>query len=170
VILDVETVDHRFHARKSALGRAYLYQIARRRTAFAKPYVWWVRDPLDLDRVRIAAARVTGLHDFRSFTDDDPRGEVDPGAPRARRGGRARPPRARAVHRVAFPLEDGPPPRGRVRGDGRGRLAPEAVDDLLRERSSLPARLTATELRPVPGTVFYRGDTRDHPLRPALGG
>ena len=31
------------------VARRYLYQIARRRTAFAKPYVWWVKEPLDVD-------------------------------------------------------------------------------------------------------------------------
>jgi len=50
----------------------YLYQIARRRTAFAKNFVWWVREPLDLDRMRDAAARFTGMHDFQAFSDDDP--------------------------------------------------------------------------------------------------
>ena len=38
----VETTDHRFHARRDAVARRYVYQLARRRTAFAKPFVWWV--------------------------------------------------------------------------------------------------------------------------------
>ncbi len=71
-ILSAETVDRRFHARHSATSRSYLYQIARRRTAFAKPYVWWVREPLDVARMRDAAAVFTGMHDFRAFSDDDP--------------------------------------------------------------------------------------------------
>jgi tRNA pseudouridine38-40 synthase len=68
----VEVVAHRFHARHDATARGYLYQIARRRTAFAKPFVWWVRDPLDVARMRAGAAAFTGLQDFASFTDDDP--------------------------------------------------------------------------------------------------
>jgi tRNA pseudouridine38-40 synthase len=71
-VLRVEPVSHRFHARHDATGRGYLYQIARRRTAFAKPLVWWVREPLDLDRMRTAADALAGFHDFASFTDDDP--------------------------------------------------------------------------------------------------
>jgi tRNA pseudouridine38-40 synthase len=71
-ILSAETVDRRFHARHSATSRSYLYQIARRRSAFAKPFVWWVREPLDVARMRDAAALFTGLHDFRAFSDDDP--------------------------------------------------------------------------------------------------
>jgi tRNA pseudouridine38-40 synthase len=50
-VLAAERVPARFHARHSAVARSYLYQIALRRTAFAKPYVWWVREPLDLRRM-----------------------------------------------------------------------------------------------------------------------
>jgi tRNA pseudouridine38-40 synthase len=57
----------RFHARHDALSRSYLYQIALRRTAFAKRLVWWVKRPLDLDAVRAAAALLAGRHDFRHF-------------------------------------------------------------------------------------------------------
>lgn len=71
-ILAVDSVPHRFHARHSALARSYLYQVSRRRSAFAKPFVWWVKEPLDLERMKDAAARFTGMHDFRSFSDDDP--------------------------------------------------------------------------------------------------
>lgn len=58
-----------FHARHDAKSRVYLYQIATRRTAFAKPFVWWVKDRLDLDAIRAAAAAVPGRHDFGAFTD-----------------------------------------------------------------------------------------------------
>ena len=68
----VEVVSHRFHARHDATARGYLYQISRRRTALAKPFVWWVRDPLDVKRMRAAAEAFAGLRDFASFTDDDP--------------------------------------------------------------------------------------------------
>ena len=68
----VELASHRFHARHDATARGYLYQISRRRTAFAKPFVWWVRDPLDVARMRAGAAAFAGMQDFASFTDDDP--------------------------------------------------------------------------------------------------
>ena len=71
-VLAVDSVPHRFHARHSAVARSYLYQVSRRRSAFAKPFVWWVREPLDLQRMTEAAARFTGMHDFQSFSDDDP--------------------------------------------------------------------------------------------------
>ena len=71
-VLEAERVPARFHARHSAVARSYLYQISTRRSAFAKPFVWWVKDDLDLDRMRDAARPLLGLGDFRAFTDDDP--------------------------------------------------------------------------------------------------
>jgi tRNA pseudouridine38-40 synthase len=71
-VLDVVPVSRSFHARHSAVSRSYLYQISRRRSAFAKPFVWWVKDELDLHAMREAADRFVGMHDFRAFSDDDP--------------------------------------------------------------------------------------------------
>src|SRR6266702_3813944 len=72
-VLAAEKVTRQFHARHGALARSYLYQISRRRTAFAKPFVWWLKDPLDAARMREAGALFEGMHDFRSFAEDDPR-------------------------------------------------------------------------------------------------
>ncbi len=66
-VLAVRPVDGRFHARHSATARSYLYQISRRRTAFAKRYVWWVREPLTVLAMREAAALLPGRHDFAAF-------------------------------------------------------------------------------------------------------
>src|SRR5262245_57700341 len=71
-VLALERVARRFHARHGAVARSYLYQVSRRRTALAKPYVWWVKDTLDLARMRRASEAFIGMHDFRSFTDSDP--------------------------------------------------------------------------------------------------
>ena len=71
-VLTAERMPPRFHARHSAISRRYRYQVSRRRSAFEKPYVWWVREPLDLPRMRNAAEHLIGFADFRSFTDDDP--------------------------------------------------------------------------------------------------
>jgi tRNA pseudouridine38-40 synthase len=68
----IDPVPHRFHARHDAVSRSYLYQISRRRTAFAKPFVWWVKEPLDVEKMRAAAASFVGMKDFAAFTDDDP--------------------------------------------------------------------------------------------------
>ena len=69
-ILRLELAQRKFHARHDAVARSYLYQISRRRTAFAKNFVWWVRDDLDLAKMRATAERFAGMKDFRSFTDD----------------------------------------------------------------------------------------------------
>ena len=66
-ILMVEKAHPKFHARHDARSRSYTYQISKRRDAFGKKYVWWVRDPLNLSAMRDAAARLEGFHDFRSF-------------------------------------------------------------------------------------------------------
>jgi tRNA pseudouridine38-40 synthase len=68
----VRPVAHKFHARHDAVARTYLYQISRRRTAFGKPFVWWIRERLDLDAMCAAADAFVGMKDFAAFTDDDP--------------------------------------------------------------------------------------------------
>src|SRR5688500_12043058 len=49
-VLRIDPAAPRFHARHDAVARSYIYQVARRRTAFAKPFVWWVLE--DCDDVR----------------------------------------------------------------------------------------------------------------------
>ena len=68
-ILDVVRAGDRFHARHDATSRVYLYQIATRRTAFAKPFVWWIKDDLDAKAMRDAASLLAGRHDFGAFSD-----------------------------------------------------------------------------------------------------
>ena len=70
-VLDLRTVGHRFHARHDAIGRRYVYQVSRRRTAFAKRFVWWVSDRLDVDAMRRGAASFVGRIDYDAFSDDD---------------------------------------------------------------------------------------------------
>jgi tRNA pseudouridine38-40 synthase len=66
-VLSLRAAADRFHARHDAVSRSYLYQIARRRAALAKRYVWWVKRPLDAEAMALAAARLEGRHDFRHF-------------------------------------------------------------------------------------------------------
>lgn len=67
VVLEVEPAPARFHARHDALSRTYLYQISRRKTAFTKRYVWWVREELDTAEMSRAARMLGGRHDFSCF-------------------------------------------------------------------------------------------------------
>jgi tRNA pseudouridine38-40 synthase len=70
-ILELVRAPQRFHARHDAVARSYLYQIATRRTAFAKPYVWWIREDLHVKAMREAAAAFVGLRDFAGFARED---------------------------------------------------------------------------------------------------
>ncbi len=68
-VLECQKAGPRFHARHNCIGRSYLYQIARRKSAFCMPYLWWIREPLSVAAMREAAALLEGMHDFSSFTD-----------------------------------------------------------------------------------------------------
>ena len=70
-VLRIQSTDSNFHARHDAVARYYLYQIATRRTAFGKPFVWWIKDRLDADAMARAAEMIVGRHDFRSFSERD---------------------------------------------------------------------------------------------------
>ncbi len=58
-----------FDARKSALGKEYLYRVWRGRVVPppAAPFVWQVARPLDCAAIRRAASRLPGRHDFTAF-------------------------------------------------------------------------------------------------------
>ena len=67
VILHIERAQRNFHARHDARSRVYVYQISRRKQAFTKRYVWWVKDDLDLERMEQAVSLLVGRHDFICF-------------------------------------------------------------------------------------------------------
>jgi tRNA pseudouridine38-40 synthase len=66
-VLDVEAVQRQFHARHDARSRVYVYQISRRKQAFLKRYVWWIKDDLDLKQMERAVSMLVGRHDFVCF-------------------------------------------------------------------------------------------------------
>ena len=68
-ILEIEKAPEKFHARHDAKSRQYLYVISKRRTAFEKRYVWWIKDRLDVTKMKEAAVLFKGMHDFKSFSD-----------------------------------------------------------------------------------------------------
>jgi len=163
-LLRVERAGRRFHARHDAVARGYLYQISRRRTAFAKNFVWWVRGDLDTAAMRTTAERFAGLKDFRSFTDvsaDEKSTLV-------------------AIDRIEV-AEDGDLVLVRVEGShflwkmvrrmvgvmvdvGLGGTSIEQAERFLAEDSDVPARLTAPASGLFLERVYYRGDARRPPL------
>jgi tRNA pseudouridine38-40 synthase len=58
-----------FHARYSALGKTYQYRILNRRapTALDRNRAWHVNSQLNIEIMRLAAARLIGRHDFSAF-------------------------------------------------------------------------------------------------------
>ena len=68
-VVSVEEVDDTFHARFSAIGRSYLYQLVIRP---APPVLdaaqhWWVKTELDIEAMNRAAQIFLGQHDFTTF-------------------------------------------------------------------------------------------------------
>ena len=70
-VIKVQNAAENFHARHDAVARYYLYQISTRRTAFAKNFVWWIKDNLDHVPMQTAAAMLVGRHNFESFTESE---------------------------------------------------------------------------------------------------
>ena len=169
----IDPAPHRFHARHDAVSRCYLYQISRRRTAFGKPFVWWIREPLDLDAMRTAAAAFVGMKNFAAFTDDDP----------AEKSTRV------LVDGIAL-VEAGSLILIRVQGShflwkmvrrmvgvlaavGRGELKPSDAGRLLAEGNRAhggggPASLAAPAAGLFLEAVLYKGDAAPGAIRPVL--
>ena len=142
-VLTVEPAAPTFHARHDAVSRTYLYRLSRRRTAFDKRLVWWIKDRLDFRAMRSAAKLFEGRHDFASFCENP--------------GGRE----STAVTVLRSELaEDGSELRFRIEAShflwkmvrrlagtlvevGRGNLTGDGVGRLLAERSAEPAKWTA---------------------------
>ena len=68
-LLAAETVEADFHARYAARKKTYRYNLTTGPVAspFTLRYAWHVREPLDLDAMREAAARLQGRRDFAAF-------------------------------------------------------------------------------------------------------
>jgi tRNA pseudouridine38-40 synthase len=167
-LLSVSKAAARFHARHHAVARSYLYQVSRRRTAFAKPYVWWVKEPLDLGAMQNAAAAFAGMHDFRSFSDDDPEEKSTDVLIEAVQVGDAGDLILIRVAGSHFLWKMVRRMVGVLVEIGRGGLPASRVESFLDERSATPARLTAPASGLFLERVFYEGDTRDLPLVPAF--
>ncbi|OGR05910.1 MAG: tRNA pseudouridine(38-40) synthase TruA [Deltaproteobacteria bacterium RIFOXYD12_FULL_53_23] len=68
-IVECKRAGARFHARHNCIGRSYLYQIAKRKSALGRDYVWQIPEPMHAGFMQEAAATLVGMHDFTSFTD-----------------------------------------------------------------------------------------------------
>ena len=167
-VLRVEPAAPKFHARHDAVARSYIYQVARRRTAFAKPFVWWVKEEVDAERMREAARAFVGFHDFRAFSDDDP------GA------------KSTTVHLEGFDVHEDEDLLvlhveashflwkmvrrlvGVLVAVGRGEMQAAEMATLFEADPRTIAPLTAPASGLFLERVYYRNDPRDAPLRGAV--
>jgi tRNA pseudouridine38-40 synthase len=134
----------------------------------AKPFVWWIQDPLDLARMQRAAESFVGFADFRSFTDDDPSEKsttVQVQQVTLKQDGQLILLRVvgshflwKMVRRLAGVLAE----------VGRGGLEPGRVPALLASASDLPPKLTAPASGLFLERVFYEDAPREWPLEAPL--
>jgi len=167
-VLTLDPAHPRFHARHHAVARSYLYQISRRRSAFGKKLIWWVREELDPERMRRAAALFAGLKDCRAFSADDPEEKST----------------LVAIDRVEV-AEAGDLILMRVEGShflwkmvrrivgviveaGKGELSLEAVGEFFTTPSDRVAALAAPASGLFLERVYYEGDVRLKELEPVL--
>lgn len=167
-ILEVQKARNEFHARHHAVARSYLYQISRRRTAFGKRYVWWIKDELDISVMEQAAILFVGMKNFQSFTADEPEMKS-----------------TTALVEELRLKEDGDLILIRIVGShflwkqvrrivgvlaevGRGKLTAERVRRFITHPSEDPAKLTAPPSGLFLEKVFYKDDKRVEALQPVL--
>jgi tRNA pseudouridine38-40 synthase len=165
----IDKAPHRFHARHDARQRSYVYQISRRKTAFFKPYVWWIKERLDVGAMRAAATAFVGMRDFASFTADEP----DEKSTKV------------LIDRLEI-AEDGDLVLVRIAGShflwrmvrrvigvlaavGRGEIAADQAARFLDERSDVPATMTAPASGLFLEAVSYGDEGGPGPLRAVPG-
>jgi tRNA pseudouridine38-40 synthase len=132
--------------------------------------VWWVKDNLDVDRMRDAASAFVGFNDFESFAESD--------------DGESRERSTQVLVDRLDVVESGDLVLVAIEGShflwkmvrrmvgvlaaiGRGELEPDAAARLLTSSSGEPARLTAPASGLFLERVYYKGDARDRLIVPA---
>ena len=167
-ILEVEKTHPKFHARHDAVSRSYLYQISKRRTAFGKNYVWWIKDKLDYSRMQSSAKIFIGMHDFVSFADEDQEEKS-----------------TKVLIEDVQMEEDGELILVRIIGShflwkmvrrmigvlveiGRGKLSEHDLKRFLYSRSNEPAKCTAPPSGLFLEQVIYKGESLNHDFKPTI--
>jgi tRNA pseudouridine38-40 synthase len=167
-IIKVEEAHPKFHARHDANARSYIYQISRRRTAFGKKFVWWIKDQLDVEKMNDAAKNFPGLKDYRSFTDEDQEQSST---------------KAEVLH--ASVTEFGDLIIFHVIGShflwkqvrrmtgvlveaGRGKLTSSEIASFFRAKSDIPAKLTAPPSGLFLERVYYKNEEVVYSTKPVI--
>ena len=169
----IAKVAHKFHARHDAIERSYLYQISTRRTAFGKPFVWWIREPLSIDAMRQAAQAFVGMQNFAHLTADDPEEkstkvlvdavDVEPAGALILIRVRGSHFLWKMVRRMV----------GVLAAVGRGDISASDASRFLADAPAVSAKATAAALAAPSAGLFlecvrYKGDPPIGPIRPTL--
>lgn len=167
-IIKVEEVAPKFHARHDAVARSYIYQISRRRTAFGKKYVWWIKDTLDLDLMKDVVTEFTGLKDFRSFTDEEQ--ESASTKVEIKHAGVYEFGDILIFHAIGshFLWKQVRRMTGVIVEAGRGKLTKEDVSSFFKSHSVIPAKLTAPPSGLFLERVYYKNDEIQFSAKPVL--
>jgi tRNA pseudouridine38-40 synthase len=167
-IVKVEEAHQKFHARHDANARSYIYQISRRRTAFGKKFVWWIKDSLDIEKMREAAKNFPGLKDYRSFTDEDQEQSST---------------KTEVLHASVndfgdlivfhvigshFLWKQVRRMTGVLVEAGRGKLSSEEISSFFRVKSDMPAKLTAPPSGLFLERVYYRNEEVIYQTSPVI--
>ncbi len=167
-IMDIQKAGAQFNARHDAIARSYLYQISRRRSAFGKRFVWWIKDELNVQKMRDAAKLFVGLKDFQSFAPDEMESKS-----------------SKVMIEDIQIKESGSLILIRVIGShflwkmvrqmvgvmaevGRGKMTTKDVQQFLQSKSDIPARFTAPPSGLFLERVYYRGEPKLDSLEPVL--
>ena len=167
-ILEVEKSNLQFHARHSAVSRSYIYQISKRRTAFGKNYVWWIKDKLDFKKMQSAAKLFLGMHDFISFAEEDKEEKS-----------------TKVLIEDIQIIEVGELILVRITGShflwkmvrrmigvlveiGRGKLSENELKEFLSSKSNKPAKYTAPPSGLFLEQVLYKNEKLNHILNPTI--
>ncbi|MDX9883179.1 MAG: tRNA pseudouridine(38-40) synthase TruA [Prolixibacteraceae bacterium] len=168
VVTHVQQAAPDFHARYDAVHRSYLYQISKRPSAFGKKMVWWVKDPLDIGKMKQVALLFIGIKDFRNFSeksDEDKSTLVEISHIEIAESGDLILIRVSGSH---FLWKQVRRMVGVMVEAGRGKLTVHEVKSFFKKPSDRVAKLTAPPSGLYLEKVCYTGDTPPERLEPVL--
>lgn len=167
-IIKVEPVSPKFHARHDAVARSYMYQISRRRTAFGKKYVWWIKDNLDIDLMNDAASLFPGLKDYKYFSDESQEQQstmVEIKHASVKEYGDMI-----IFHVVGshFIWKQVRRMTGVLIEAGRGKLSKDEIATFFKQKSDTPSRLTAPPSGLFLENVYYKNEVINYNIQPVI--
>lgn len=168
VVTKVEQASPKFHARYDAVHRSYLYQISKRPSAFGKKMVWWVKDPLDVEKMKQVALLFTGMKDFKNFaekSDEDKSTLVEISKIEIAETGDLILIRVSGSH---FLWKQVRRMVGVMVEAGRGKLSTSEIEAIFKKPSEIVAKLTAPPSGLYLEKVCYDGDKLPEDLVPVI--